>query len=252
MKNYYLSSNLDRESLIQLGRHHRHQANHHFDQQIYYAPMAKEILVNWDRVELPLSMGRTDIENRCSILLVGLCFKKRVVPLAWLVLPFGTTSTEVQIALLESIRPLLPDSEKVRITLFADCEFRAVDLPKYCRKNHWHWQVDVKSDTYYRSKNDKWQKLSTLKPKKGKRLYLQNIYLSKPHNFGLVNLIIEWPPNKDHPRYIMLDQKANRDAWRRGRKRFWIEPTFRDWKNNGFLLSNTSFDHPRHIIGNLS
>ena len=98
----------------------------------------------------------------------------------------------------------------MRVTLFADCEFRAVDLQKYCRKNQWHWQVGVKSDTYYRTEGGQWQLLSTLKPKKGGRLYLQNIYLTKGHDFGPVNLIVEWRAKEDHPRYIVLDQKADR------------------------------------------
>ena len=177
-----------RDSLIQRAR--RWLASRDLSQQIYYSPIIEHILSNWDGAELALSMDRTDIENLQSILTVGLCFQKRIIPLAWLVLPFGATSAEEQIALLESIRKLLPDGKKVRITLFADCEFRAVELQKYCRKNDWHWQVNVKSDTYYRTENGQWQKLSTLKPYY-KRLYLQNIYLTKKHDFGLVNLIVE-------------------------------------------------------------
>ncbi len=51
---------------------------------------------------------------------------------------------------------------------------------------------------------------------------------------------------EDYPRYIILDQKADRHAWRRGRKRFWIEPTFRDWKSHGFDLENSDLkDHRR-------
>ena len=234
-----------RDSLIQRAR--RWLANRHLSQEIYYRPIISETISNWDGSEFALSMDRTDIENLRSILTVGVCFQKRIIPLAWMVLPFGATSAEAQIALLEAIRPLLPDGKKVRITLFADCEFRAVELQKYCRRNHWHWQVGVKSDTYYRTENGKWQKLSTLKPKKGQRLYRQNIYLTKKHDFGLVNLIVEWRASEDHPRYIVLDQKADRHAWRRGRKRFWIEPTFRDWKSYGFDLENTSLNHSRRI-----
>lgn len=220
-----------RESLIQRAR--RWLSNRYLNQRTYYIPLVKHILDNWEGSEIALSMDRTDIKNRLSILVVGVCYKKRVIPLAWIVLPFGSTSAKMQIELLESISHLLPDGRKVRVTLFADCEFRAVDLQKYCRKNHWHWQLGVKSDTYYRTKNGKWKRLSTLKPKKGERLYLQKIYITKDHDFGPVNLMVEWREKEDHPRYIVLDQKADRHAWRRGRKRFWIEPTFR----YGFVLA---------------
>ena len=68
-------------------------------------------------------------------------------------------------------------------------------------------------------------------------------------DFGLVNLIVNWSANEDYPHYIVLDQKADRHAWRRGRKRFWIEPTFRDWKSYGFDLENSKLEKPRQIRG---
>jgi hypothetical protein len=38
----------------------------------------------------------------------------------------------------------------------------------------------------------------------------------------------------------VLDQVADRHAWRRGRKRFWIEPTNRDLKGAGFGLEDSA------------
>ena len=101
---------------------------------------------------------------------------------------------------------------------------------------------------------EKWQRLSTVKPKKGERLYLQNIYITKEHNFGPVNLIVEWRAKEDHPRYIVLDQKADRHAWRRGRKRFWIEPTFRQdapWIRFGKYFFNSFSPHQQYDFSNL-
>jgi hypothetical protein len=46
----------------------------------------------------------------------------------------------------------------------------------------------------------------------------------------------DWLTDKDAPRYTVMDQPANRQAWRRGRKRQWIENLFRDWKSYGFDL----------------
>lgn len=40
------------------------------------------------------------------------------------------------------------------------------------------------------------------------------------------------------PRSWVLDQPANRHAWRRVRKHFWIEPTNRDVKSAGFDLEH--------------
>ena len=57
----------------------------------------------------------------------------------------------------------------------------------------------------------------------------------------------DWSPNQDHPRYWALDLPADAPAWRRGRKRFWIEPTFRDWKSYGFDLEQSQIDDPDRL-----
>ena len=63
--------------------------------------------------------------------MVGPAYKKRVLPLAWQLLPFGGTNSETQIKLLERLRRHIP-AEK-RVTYLGDSEFRAVGLQAYCR-----------------------------------------------------------------------------------------------------------------------
>jgi hypothetical protein len=40
---------------------------------------------------------------------------------------------------------------------------------------------------------------------------------------------------------------ADAQAWRRGRKRYWIEPTFRDWKSYGFDLEKSKLADPERL-----
>ena len=44
-----------------------------------------------------------------------------------------------------------------------------------------------------------------------------------------------------------VQQPADRHAWRRGRKRFWIEPFFRDWKSYGFDLENSKLQQRQRL-----
>jgi hypothetical protein len=46
-----------------------------------------------------------------------------------------------------------------------------------------------------------------------------------------------------------MDQTANRLAWRRGRKRQWIENFFRDWKSHGFDLKDADLDDYHRLDG---
>lgn len=82
---------------------------------------------------------------------------------------------------------------------------------------------------------------------RGQRRYLHQVYLTQEHAFGPVNLIADWPVAQDSPRYWALDLPADRLAWRRGRKRYWIEPTHRDWKSYGFDLERSQLDEATRL-----
>ena len=217
------------------------------DWERYYRPLVSQFLANWSGVELALVIDRTDLNDRLSLLFVGIATNQRVVLLAWEMLPYGHTDAETQLALLKRIQPLLPDPRQVRITFFGDAEFRAVELQRFCQAQHWHWHVGVKSDTLYQDASGVWQPLRCLPIERGERRYVQGIMLTHQHAFGPVNLIIDWNGREEAPRYWVLDQRADRRAWRRGRKRFWIEPTRGDLKSAGFDLEHSGLPDPARL-----
>ena len=212
-----------------------------------YMPLMSPVLAQWSKRELGLVMDRTDIKDRRSILTLAIAFRHRALPLAWQVLPFGATSAAHQIALLKQVQPYLPRSRDVRITFYGDSEFRAVDLQRHCQSQQWHWQVGLTGNTMFRQGTSDWQALSTIAVSHGQRRYLQNVLLSKGCPFGPVNLVADWTHDNDHPRYVATDQHADRHTWRRGRKRFWIEPMFRDWKSYGFDLEGSQLVHHERL-----
>lgn len=81
----------------------------------------------------------------------------------------------------------------------------------------------------------------------GGRRYEQDVTLTREHAFGPVNLVADWTRDEDTPHYMVVDQSADRHTWRRGRKRFWVEPFFRDWKSYGFDLEDSKLVHPRRL-----
>ena len=167
-------------------------------------------------------MDRTDIENHWSILSLGIAYRCRLLHLAWRVLPFGDTSAQVQQYLLRQVKPWLSSLKHVRVHFFADSEFRAVEVQQLCREWRWHWQVGLKSDILFHHGDGHWKALGTIPILPGERRYFQEITLTEKHAFSPVNLIADWNPNEEHPRYFALDLPADLQAWRRGRKRFWI------------------------------
>jgi hypothetical protein len=234
-----------RPNLVQ--RIRRWLANPAVMQSCCYMPLIRPVLAQWSQRELGLVMDRTDIKDRWSILTLAMAFRHRALPLAWQVLPFGATGAAQQIALLKQVQPYLPSQRHVRISFYADSEFRAVDVQQYCQSQHWHWQVGLTCSTLFRQGTSDWQELRTIPLDRGQRRYLQDVLLSKTHAFGPVNLIADWTHKDDSPRYVATDQCADRHTWRQGRKRFWIEPLFRDWKSYGFDLERSQLVHPERL-----
>lgn len=221
-----------RDSLIQ--RLVRFLDNCHIIRATHYLPLVQELFAHWPDREVNLVMDRTDIGQERSLLLLAVAFQHRAIPLTWRVLSFGGTSAELQITLLQEIAAYLPPA--TRVTFLGDCEFRAVDVQRYCREKKWHWQVGVKSDTLFHTGNGHWQALRTVTVARHARRYVHNITLTHSQALSQVHLIADWTRNWDTPHYFVCDQPTNGHSWRRGRKRFWIEPTFRDWKSYGFDL----------------
>jgi len=224
-----------RDSLIQ--RLLRFLDNCHVSRATHYLPLVRDVFAHWPDREVNLVMDRTDIGQERSILLLGAAFQHRVLPLTWRILAFGGTSAELQITLLQEIAPYLPAT--ARVTFLGDCEFRAVDLQRYCRQQHWHWQVGVKSDTLFQHGDADWQALRTLTVTRHTRRYVHDITLTQSQALPQVHLMADWTHNWDSPHYFVCDQPTNGYTWRWGRKRFWIEPTFRDWKSYGFDLETS-------------
>ena len=217
------------------------------DPWLSYRPIVQQLLTAWTDREVNLVMDRTDLEDRWSILSLGAAYRKRLLPLAWQIHPFGGTGAEDQIKLLNQVYGLLPYQPQVQVHFYGDSEFRAVPLQQTCQAYGWHWQVGLKSDLRFRTADSESQPLASLDLQPGERCYLNQIYLTEKHNFGPLNLVADWTANQPQPRYWALDLPAERHAWRRGRKRFWIEPTFRDWKSYGFDLERSQINDPARL-----
>lgn len=211
-----------------------------------YLPVVGHLLAQWQGREIVLVMDRTDLNDRWSILCLGVAFGKRVLPLTWDFLSFGGTGADQQTAQLQRIQPYLP-AHVERVHLLGDAEFRAVAVQRQAQQYGWHWHLGLKSDLLFHTGEENWRPLRSIALEPGERRYLSHVFLTRDHAFGPVYLIAAWSENQAYPRYWSLDQPAHKPAWRRGRKRYWIEPTFRDWKSYGFDLEKSQLVDPERL-----
>jgi hypothetical protein len=241
----HLPVTAQRDNLTQ--RLRRLLKNEHIKWLVHYLPVVKTLLSHWPDREVNLVMDRTDIRQEKSILMLALAFKHRALPLIWKVLPFGGTGEKVQLELLQTITPFLPSVWQKRLCFFGDSEFRAVPLQRYCRQRGWSWQVGVKSDTLFHTGDGQWRALNTIPIQQGERIYVHDLTLTHRHCFRPVHLTVDWKHQRDYPRYVVCERPTNRQSWRSGRKRFWIEPFFRDYKSSGFALEGSKITEDERL-----
>ncbi len=115
-----------RENLIQ--RLRRDLKKERLQSDRCYQLLVRHLFAHWTGRDVNLVMDRTDLAHRWSILTLGVAYRKRLVPLAWHILPFGGTGADDQIQLLHRVQPHLPSLSQVRVHFYGDSEFRAVPL----------------------------------------------------------------------------------------------------------------------------
>ena len=90
------------------------------DVEAVYMPFARQILEALSHLPLVLVMDGSQAGRGCMVLMVGVLYQKRALPIAWLVYKGkkGHTSAERHKQVLEKVLPLLPEGGEVRKTYF--------------------------------------------------------------------------------------------------------------------------------------
>ena len=80
------------------------------DAEVVYLPFARQILEALVPLGLVLVMDGSQAGRGCMVLMVGVLYKKRALPIAWLVYQGkkGHTTAQRHIQALEKVLPLLP------------------------------------------------------------------------------------------------------------------------------------------------
>jgi len=207
-----------------------------------YAEIVKVMLKKWNGRSLDIAMDRTQW-GVFNLLLCGIAYGKRVLPLGWRLLNHsGNSSFDEQKELLDSIRPLLP--EKCQILLLGDGEFKGVELMKYALSNGWDFSLGQSKSTWMKYPSGEWEQLKKLKVSDGMPCYYQGVFLTKEHEFGPVNVIAYWDREEERIRYVVTNRRACRATLNWGKRRSWIEATFKDFKTGGFQLESSRLTNP--------
>ena len=216
------------------------------DPDIIYMPFTRQILEALSGSPLILVMDGSQAGRGCMVLMVGVLYKKRALPIAWIAYKGkkGHTTAQRHIQALEKVLPLLPDDSKV--VLLGDAEYDTTEMLLWMKK-HTNWQYVLRtSPQIYVQEGQNSQPIGNYPLSKGQLFHRQQVGFTQDAVISL-NLIGWWASRYDDPIFLVSNIANPYQACRFYRRRFQIETFFSDQKSRGFHIHKSHLADPARL-----
>lgn len=216
------------------------------DVETVYLPFARQILEALSHLRLVLVMDGSQAGRGCMVLMVGVLYQKRALPIAWLVYKGkkGHTSGKRHIEVLTKVLPLLPEGSEV--VLLGDAEYDTVEMIEWVEKNtDWQYILRTSPQIYVRS-GQKNQPIREYPLGKGQVMHLHEVGFTQTAALSL-NVIGWWASQYEEPIFLVTNMPNAYQACRYYRRRYRIETFFSDQKSRGFHIHKSHLSNPLRL-----
>lgn len=221
--------------------------NHRVSAKDWYRPVLRGLIATFADKQLRLVVDCTKVGFNHRLLMIGLAYRKRTVPLAWSVHEGskGHVTTAEQIALFNEIRFLIPRSAVVWV--MGDTAFQHVPLLRWIRRRGWHFVIRQQGRIKVYSANRGWLKINEFALEEGQTRLIGWVRVTEKYNAGWYWLILHWEKGEDEPWFLLSDRAGKSDLIRLYKVRMWIEEMYGDMKGHGFDLEATHLEDADRI-----
>jgi len=218
----------------------RFLSNEAIQVQEVYDPVAQDLLRRAKasgRIRLVMDGSKVGFGHQ--LLMVGLCYRRRTLPLVWTWLPYkkGHSPTTTQIALLREVKAWLDDT--LQVVLLGDSEFGHTRLLE--ELDYWQWQYVLRqsgSNLVWLKTEHGWRKLESLAVRGGRVAWYPHSVLTRDSAYP-THLLVWWKASFAVPWLLATNLDCPALALHLYGRRMWIEEMFGDMKDNGFDLEAT-------------
>jgi len=195
--------------------------------------------------ELVFSIDGSVVGKGCMCLMFSVIYKGKAIPVVWRVYEAkkGHLPEQAHRDVLKDLAAIVPND--CRVVVVGDGEFDGCDWQADILALGWNWVLKTgKGRTVTSSKGDQF-KLGILKTVKGEEIYIEALeFTSKKWRTNL--LIWHGKEHKD-PVYLLTNLDFAPEIKRFYKKRFKIEPFFRDQKSKGFHVHKSGLKDPQRL-----
>jgi len=216
------------------------------DGEMIYLPFARQILNALSEQELVLVMDGSQAGRGCMVLMVGVVYKKRALPIAWLVYKGkkGHTTAKRHIEVLEKVKVLLPETAKV--VLLGDAEYDTTEMLLWVQENtQWNYVLRTAPQICVTTEHGE-QAIGDIAL--GRNQVVQHLNVGFTQSVALeTNLVGWWSDQYEKPIYLISNLTSKYLTCRHYQRRYRIETFFSDQKSRGFHIHKSHLSDPARV-----
>jgi len=211
--------------------------------EVTYMPFARQILEALASAPLVLAMDGSTVGRGCMVLMVGVIYRKRALPLAWVVYrgKKGHAPAAVHIDVLRKVVPLIPEGADV--VLLGDGEYDNTDMVAWVQ-THTDWSFVLRTAPNLQvQQGQTWRHVATFAKQPGSLVTAHQVAFTQTAALPL-NLVAWWGAAYEEPIYLVTNlPNGSRACWFY-KRRFRIETFFSDQKSRGFHIHQSHLSDP--------
>jgi hypothetical protein len=213
--------------------------------EFYYQPYAEALVAALAHRTLVLVMDGSDVGRGCLTLLVGVIYKKRALPIAWIVVKGsqGHFPEEAHGQLLAEVHTMVPPGADV--IFLGDGEFDGITLQAHLEGYGWQYVCRTAKNAQI-GEDDYRFSLHEVGVQPGERIGLPDVSFTL-QDYGPVLAIAWWKADCKEPIYLVTNMDLVDEACYWYTKRFRIETFFSDQKSRGFHLHKSHISDPERL-----
>lgn len=214
--------------------------------EMIYLPFAQQILKVLSEQELVLVMDGSQAGRGCMVLMVGVVYKKRALPIAWLVYEGkkGHTTAKRHIEALAKVKALLPETAKV--LLLGDAEYDTTEMLLWMQENtQWSYVLRTSPQIYVTTKFGE-QAIGDLSLARNQVIQYLQIGFTQSRALE-TNLVGWWNARYEKPIYLISSLTSKYLTCRHYLRRYRIETFFSDQKSRGFNIHQSHLSAPARV-----
>jgi len=220
--------------------------NEYIKSSTYYLPFILPLLVTLGKSgRLVFSIDGSVVGRGCICLMFSVIYKGKAIPVVWKVYKGkkGHLPQEAHQFLLEELSKLVPADCRIIIT--GDGEFDGCDWQQDILVHGWDYVLRTSKNVLIVEDNWDSFKPGAVCLEQGESLFFEEVEFTRKKI--VVNLFIWHGKGHEKPIYLVTNLDFSPEIKQFYKKRFKIEPFFRDQKSKGFHIHKSGLSDPQRL-----